>query len=74
MWLLIYIKFTIFVIIVTCDPIKKTNNDKNNKDIPALLIVSYDGFRNEFFNRNVTNYFNTLRMQNVYAGMNYECF
>lgn len=34
---------------------------------PALLIVSYDGFRPEYFNRNVTPYMNRLRNEETAA-------
>lgn len=34
---------------------------------PILIVVSYDAFRNEYFQRGVTNYMNKHRVDNTYA-------
>jgi predicted AlkP superfamily pyrophosphatase or phosphodiesterase len=37
------------------------------KNDNVLIVVSYDAFRNEYFNRNVTDYMNSLRFSNTYT-------
>lgn len=37
------------------------------KSDQILIVVSYDAFRNEYFDRNVTNYMNELRFNNTYS-------
>lgn len=53
---LILFGFLLFILIINsinCLPVTEKK--------PALLIISYDGFRNEYFQRNVTPTMNKLR-------------
>lgn len=43
------------------------SNKTEKKVEPILLIVSYDGFRNEYFNRSETKYMQTIREYNSHA-------
>lgn len=76
-----YYLILIVISVINCIPINnKTHNTKNfissNSKIyssnvaqlePVLLIVSYDGFRNEYFNRSETKYMQTIRELNSYT-------
>lgn len=45
-----------------------------SKTEPALLIVSYDAFRPEYFNRSVTPFMNAFRKEGTSASFVYNVF
>lgn len=51
----------IFILLVIKQLLSVPLKSGINNQQPGLIVVSYDGFRNEYFNRNVTNYMNKLR-------------
>lgn len=65
----------LFVTLITFAIINSINCLPVTEEKPALLIISYDGFRNEYFERSVTPTMNKLRadgtsteyMTNVFA-------
>lgn len=58
----------IIVLIIICVA------EATKQPVPAVFVISFDGFRNEYLNRNLTPYINQLRLKHTYSDYMYNVF
>lgn len=59
--------FVAFVLLINAAAANKPSD-------PAVLVISFDGFRNEYLHRNLTPYINQLRLKHTYSDYMYNVF